>query len=141
MRCEGTSARPEGRWARLEDVAGLREYQAAYNEERGTQTDRDWPAAIGRRGVAVVERAGRIASVLCRSGETRRVACIGGTYTFPDFRRCGLASRLTAFMVGDLLGEHDAVQLVVDDDNVAAIALYRGIGFETIGGCYMAYLD
>ena len=32
------------------------------------------------------------------------------------------------------------VHLVVDEDNLAAIGLYRRVGFQEIGKCYMAYL-
>jgi ribosomal protein S18 acetylase RimI-like enzyme len=32
------------------------------------------------------------------------------------------------------------VHLIVDDDNVAAIALYLSLHFQEAGSCYMAYL-
>ena len=66
---------------------------------------------------------------------------IRGTWTDPTHRQRGLAARLTAFIVGSLLAERPAVHLVVDDDNAPAIALYRSLGFEELGRCYMAYLS
>jgi ribosomal protein S18 acetylase RimI-like enzyme len=43
-------------------------------------------------------------------------------------------------MGGTCTNDRPAVHLVVDDDNVTAIALYRSLNFERRGSCYMAYL-
>jgi ribosomal protein S18 acetylase RimI-like enzyme len=131
----------EGRWAGPSDRPALERYQAAYNEERKTSTAPDWSELLRRPAVAVLEEDGHIVAVVKRTGDTTRYATIGGTWTDPSRRQQGLAARLTTFIVGNLLLERPAVHLVVDDDNPAAIALYRSLGFEEIGGCYMAYLS
>ncbi|MDQ1497155.1 MAG: hypothetical protein QOI86_495 [Actinomycetota bacterium] len=131
----------EGRWAGASDRPALERYQAAYNQERRTTTAPDWSALLRRSAVAVLEEDGRIVAVVKRTGDTTRYATIGGTWTDPGGRRRGLGGRLTAFIVGSLLLERPAVHLVVDDDNTAAIALYRSLGFEETGRCYMAYLS
>jgi hypothetical protein len=46
-----------------------------------------------------------------------------------------------AFITAAILAERPAVHLIVDDDNTAAIALYRSLGFYTTGRCYIAYLS
>jgi ribosomal protein S18 acetylase RimI-like enzyme len=48
--------------------------------------------------------------------------------------------RLTAFVTIALLAQRPAVHLMVDDDNIAALTLYRSLGFEEVGRAYMAYL-
>lgn len=142
MRCArlAPSARPRGRFAEPRDEAQLRAYEAAYNAERRTNTAFDWPQRIATGQVAVLEEDGAIASVALKSGETARVACIGGMFTFPAHRRRGLGAALTAFLVARRLDERAVVHLVVDDDNAAAIALYRSLGFEEVGQCFIGYM-
>ncbi|MCP3918670.1 MAG: GNAT family N-acetyltransferase [bacterium] len=80
----------------------------------------------------MLERDRRVVSVLCRSGATPDYACIGGTFTFPEYRQRGLGKHLCAFLITELLHEVSAVQLIVVDDNLPAIALYRSLGFTTV---------
>jgi len=140
MACEAPTTAGEGRWATPADRESLELYQAAYNEERGTSAAPDWDAVLGRRTVAVLEHGGRIVAVVKRTADTARFATIGGTWTNPEYRRRGLGARVTAFITGALLMERPAVHLIVDDDNTAAIALYRSLGFHEMGRCHMAYL-
>jgi ribosomal protein S18 acetylase RimI-like enzyme len=141
MACHKPPDGGEGRWAGASDRAALERYQAAYNEERRTTTAPDWSELLRRPAVAVLEEDGHIVAVVKRTGDATRYATIGGTWTEPSRRRRGLAARVTAFIVGSLLLERPAVHIVVDDDNAAAIALYRSLGFEETGRCYMAYLS
>jgi ribosomal protein S18 acetylase RimI-like enzyme len=141
MVCRRPPEPSQGRWATPGDRDALERYQAAYNQERNTTTAPDWDSLLRRPAVAVLEGSGGIAAVVKRTGDTARYATIGGTWTDPAHRRRGLAARLTAFVTGALLTERPAVHLVVDDDNAAAIALYRSLKFEEAGRAYMAYLS
>ncbi len=141
MACSAPPPGAEGRWAGLDDREALERYQAAYNPERRTSIHPDWAALLSRPAVAVLERDGAIAAVIKRTADTARYATVGGTFTVPSRRRQGLARRLTAFIVAALLAERPAVHLVVDDDNAAAIALYRSLGFVETGRCWIAYLQ
>lgn len=130
----------QGRWASEEDIETLRDYQARYNVERQTDTAPDWADVLARKQVAVLEDQGRVVAVVRRSGETARYACIGGTYTFPEFRKHGYGRKLTAFMIEQLLVECPRVHCIVDDDNLPALALYRALEFFEIGECFIDYL-
>ena len=140
MACSAPVLSGDGRWATPSDRRALEEYQAAYNRERRTTTAPDWEALLARRSVAVLDVDGRVAAVIKRTGDTGRYATIGGTWTDPALRGQGLGTRLLAFITTALLQERPAVHLIVDDDNTAAIALYRAVGFLNVGRCYMAHL-
>jgi predicted GNAT family acetyltransferase len=90
--------------------------------------------------VAVLERDGSIVSALHRSPEVAGFMSLAGTWTDPAWRRRGLGARLVAFVAQDILRCDCKAHLVVDDDNLAAIALYRSVGFQDRGGAYTAYL-
>lgn len=60
----------------------------------------------------------------------KRVASLGNIATRPDARGRGLAGRLTAALCRLLQDEIDVIGLNVRADNAAAIACYRGVGFE-----------
>ena len=140
MVCRKAPDGGEGRWGTPADRPALERYQGLYNDERRTSIAPDWDSVLRRPAIAVLEEDGRIVAVVKRTADTARYATIGGTWTDPAFRGRGLAKRLTAFLVGELLGDRPAVHLVVDDDNTSAIALYRSLDFEEVGACYMGYL-
>jgi ribosomal protein S18 acetylase RimI-like enzyme len=140
MACSIAPGSGEGRWAVPADQPALERYQALYNDERRTTLAPDWEPLLHRAAVAILEHDGRIVSVVKRTADTARYATIGGTWTDPAFRGRGLAKRLTAFLVGEVLHDRPAVHLVVDDDNAAALALYQSLHFEPCGSCYMGYL-
>jgi predicted GNAT family acetyltransferase len=140
MRCSKTFNNIDGRWASLADIDTLQCYQNAYNSERKTSIQPNWENLLTNRQVAVLERDGHIVSVIKRCGMTTRYACIGGTFTFHNYRRRGFATQLIKFTIAELLRERSFVHLMVDDDNLAAIGLYHSLSFQEIGKCYMAYL-
>jgi predicted GNAT family acetyltransferase len=130
----------EGRWATEKDVPTLAHYQTLYNAERQTASQPNWVDSVSRRQVAVLDENGTIVAVVKRTGETARYACIGGTFTFPEFRNKGCGKKLTAYMVETLLAECPRVHVIVDDDNTPALAMYRSLEFGEIGECFVDFL-
>ncbi len=140
MVCRKAPRGGAGRWASENDLQDLESYQEAYNAERGAQIAPNFLEAVRGKMIAVLDHEGHPAAFARRSGMTEHYACIGGMYTLPEYRRTGLGRKITAFLIREMLEERPAVHLIVDDDNEAAIALYRSLGFEEGGTCYMAYL-
>jgi ribosomal protein S18 acetylase RimI-like enzyme len=81
-----------------------------------------------------LRRAGRLACVagIHVYSPAERVAAIGNVATLPELRGQGLARAVCARLVRELLKTVDHVGLNVRADNVAAIAAYQRLGFETI---------
>lgn len=139
MTCTQSLLDGKGRWASLQDKPMLMAYEKAYIAERSSgNPNRDWNSLIKKRQVAVLEYSGQIVSVV-RYNPVNNYALIAAPFTFPSFRRQGFARKLLAFLIKELLQEYTSLKLWVDEDNIAAIALYRSLNFEQIGYCYTGY--
>ncbi len=130
-----------GRLAIPSDIARLVEYQRQYNAERSVNEAPDWQALITQEKVAVFEADGQIVSVVRFGIETHRLVSIGGTYTFPAYRRQGFAERVLEFAVDRIVATGRTAHLIVDIDNRPAVALYQRMGFECVGSSYVGYLE
>jgi predicted GNAT family acetyltransferase len=127
------------RWATLQDKPTLIAYEQAYITERGNgNINRDWNSFIKKRQIAVLEYSGEIVSVI-RYTPVSNYALIIAPFTFPKFRKQGFARQLLTFLTQELLQEYTALKLWVDEDNIAAIALYNSVNFQQIGSCYTGY--
>ena len=63
----------------------------------------------------------------------RHKAFVWGTYVRPEERRHGAARGLMEAVVDAARGAVEQLTLAVVSDNTAAVALYRGLGFEVYG--------
>jgi len=90
------------------------------------------PANLVRGPYLALRDAGGIAAIagVHVYSPALRVAALGNIATRPDARGRGLARRVTAALCRLLQAEIDVIGLNVRIDNAAAIACYRGIGFE-----------
>ncbi|WP_089604511.1 GNAT family N-acetyltransferase [Acinetobacter piscicola] len=139
MVCTGRFPQANGRMANLSDITRLVEYQHQYNEERSVEEVSDWNILIAQEKVAVYEVDSQIVSIVRFGIETDRLVSIGGTYTFPAYRRQGFAECVVAFVVDRIVSTGRIAHLIVDIDNQAAVALYHQMGFECVGESYVAY--
>jgi ribosomal protein S18 acetylase RimI-like enzyme len=60
-------------------------------------------------------------------------AFVWGTYVRPEERRRGAARELMEAVLDGARGTVEQLTLAVVSDNAAALALYRGLGFEVYG--------
>lgn len=139
MVCTRRFPKASGRMARPSDITRLVEYQLQYNEERSVDETSDWEGLIAQEKVAVYEVDGQIVSIVRFGIETSRLVSIGGTYTFPDYRRQGFAESVIEFAVDRIVATGRTAHLIVDIDNTPAVELYRQMGFECVGSSYVCY--
>jgi GNAT superfamily N-acetyltransferase len=79
--------------------------------------------------------AGKVVSMAALNETAGRVGQIGGVYTLPEHRRKGLSRATMAKLAIDCVSLHDLDRLVLftGEQNHAAQALYRGMGFVENG--------
>ena len=90
-------------------------------------------AQVGMEGVARwagSRRAAALAAVAADAWSCDEVGFISGVGTDPALRGQGLGRQVCALVTAELLQTRPVVALLVDADNDAAIALYRGLGFR-----------
>ncbi len=139
MVCSRQFSEAQGRLAELSDIARLNEYQHLYNKERSVNETPDWASLIQQQKIIVLEANQQIVSIVRLGIETDRLVSIGGTYTFPAYRRKGFAERVLKFAVNQIVATGRIAHLIVDVDNTPAVTLYRQMGFECIESSYIAY--
>lgn len=139
MICSRQFSEAQGRLAERSDITRLNEYQHQYNKERSVNETPDWESLIQQEKIIVLEADDQIISVVRLGIETDRLISIGGTYTFPAYRRKGFAERVLQFAVNRIVATGRIAHLIVDIDNTPAFTLYRQMGFECIESSYIAY--
>ncbi|UCH32142.1 MAG: GNAT family N-acetyltransferase [Candidatus Bathyarchaeota archaeon] len=70
---------------------------------------------------------------------THSLACVGNVFTHPSYRGKGYATTCTSQTVSDLLTHFRDVILNVEDQNIAAIRVYRKLGFREHSTYFEAY--
>ncbi|MBJ9718858.1 GNAT family N-acetyltransferase [Acinetobacter pittii] len=139
MVCSRQFSEAQGRLAELSDIARLNEYQHQYNKERSVNETPDWVSLIQQEKIIVLEADQQIISIVRLGIETDRLVSMGGTYTFPAYRRKGFAERVLKFAVNQIVATGRIAHLIVDVDNTPAVTLYRQMGFECVESSYIAY--
>ncbi|MEN8406817.1 GNAT family N-acetyltransferase [Acinetobacter seifertii] len=139
MVCSRQFSEAQGRLAELSDIARLNEYQHQYNNERSVNETPDWESLIQQQKIIVLEADEQIVSIVRLGIETDRLVSIGGTYTFPAYRRKGFAECILKFAVNRIVATGRVAHLIVDVDNTPAVTLYRQMGFECVESSYIAY--
>lgn len=94
-------------------------------------TSRARPGANGVRRWAGIRRGGELVAVGADAWSCSSVGFISGVTTHPDHRQRGLAKRVSAFVIRQLLDDCGRVGLYAEDRNHRAFALYRGLGMTS----------
>jgi ribosomal protein S18 acetylase RimI-like enzyme len=117
----------------LPEAAALieRVYPAAYVHP-GESPDHRW---AGMR-----DETGQLAAVVSDACTGGGVGFISGLVTDPRLRGRGYGRAVTSFVAGELLSTYGRVALMVDNNNQAALRLYRAMGFvgETVAATMWA---
>jgi ribosomal protein S18 acetylase RimI-like enzyme len=130
------------------DMDALASLQAGYEQEevlpRGATF---YPAAsrlntekIVKEGqVLAAELGGRLVGKINVSAESFTRFQVGGVYVHPDFRGMGIARQMTAAFVSSLIAQGKGVSLFVKKSNIAAISVYRKLGFKFLADYRISY--
>jgi len=78
---------------------------------------------------------GKIISMAAYTAYVNKTGVIGGVYTLPEKRRQGYSQALIYQLLldGKINKKMDKVILFTGEDNIPAVKLYEGLGFERIG--------
>ena len=76
-----------------------------------------------------------------QSAISESVIQISGVYTAISARRRGIAKDAIAQLCRIILTDTPAVSLYVHQSNVAAVELYRSLGFEALGSVRSVWFD
>ncbi|WP_290869949.1 GNAT family N-acetyltransferase [Hamadaea sp.] len=96
-----------------------------------------FPDSYAQPGVPGVARwagsrsaEGTLAAVAADAWSSERIGFVAGVATDPAYRGRGHAAAACALIINDLLRDHEAVALIVDGWNTAAVALYHRLGMR-----------
>jgi ribosomal protein S18 acetylase RimI-like enzyme len=130
------------------DIEALFPLQAAYEREEVLPPDTAFNPASCRLSLERIVRreyvlaaclGSRIVGKANTNAESFTRCQIGGVYVNADCRGLGIATRMIAAMVGELIAGGKGVSLFVKKWNAAARAVYRRIGFVSAGEYRITY--
>ncbi|MCC2274042.1 GNAT family N-acetyltransferase [Streptomyces sp. ET3-23] len=82
------------------------------------------------RWAGVRDGAGRLVAVGALAWSAPTVGLLSGIAVLPEARGRGLARQVCALLLDEALTRHGTAALMVDDDNPAALHLYRSLGLR-----------
>jgi uncharacterized protein len=131
------------RRATLADLEALLPLQEAYEREEVLTPVHGFNRAACRASLArtlerqLVFAAWEKGTAMAKAGTNARgfdVDQVGGVYTLPSRRGRGIAAALMSLLLADIREAGKRPSLFVKPGNAPALALYRGFGFEDLGG-------
>jgi len=94
---------------------------------------------LSRERVLVAELDGQVVGKINTSAKSFTRYQIGGVYVRPDCRSLGIGAKMTAAFLQGLLSQGRGITLFVKQSNIAAIKVYRKIGFTILGDYRITY--
>jgi predicted GNAT family acetyltransferase len=132
------------------DMNALAALHAAYEKEEVLPAESVFRPAASRRNIErifaeeqilVAELDGCLIGKINTNAVTFTRCQIGGVYVHPDYRRLGIAGRMTFEFVESLAAEGRGISLFVNKTNIAARRVYQRIGFEITGDYRIDYFS
>jgi predicted GNAT family acetyltransferase len=130
------------------DAGALFELQAAYEKEEIVPKGATFnPAAcrlnlqriLAEELVLTAELDGRPVGKINVSARSFTRCQIGGVYVHPDYRRRGIARRMTAEFISPLISGGWGVTLFAKKKNAAARSVYQSLGFRIMADYRISY--
>jgi ribosomal protein S18 acetylase RimI-like enzyme len=130
------------------DTEFLFALQTAYEQEEVLPRDAIFNPSVCRHNldhilsseyILVAELNGQVVGKINTSAESFTRYQIGGVYVRPDCRGRGIAAKMTAIFVQNLLTAGKGITLFVKKRNIAARAVYRRAGFSVSGDYRISY--
>lgn len=107
----------------LDDIAALLGVAAPHSDARPGDPDVDGWAGIR-------DDDGRLITVAALAWSAPSVGYLCGVATHPEARGQGLATQVCRLVADEAITTRGSVALMVDDDNPAAVAVYRHLGLS-----------
>lgn len=135
-------------WATVKDAKLLREVQEAYEREEVLLPGHAFNPRVSMENLRyhlkhqlVLYATYRGEVVAKAATNARGFSCdqLGGVFTKPAFRRRGVARWLVAILIRRLRKERKGSSLFVKPQNLAAVELYRELGFAIVGPFRISY--
>jgi len=136
------------RKARLIDLDAIAPLQAAYEKEEVLPKGSSFSPAASRVNIANIiakeqmlcaEVNGRLVGKININAVSFTRYQVGGVFVHPDFRRLGIARRMTAEFASSLINTGKGVTLFVKKTNLQARRVYSDIGFTVFGDYRISY--
>lgn len=136
------------RWATLREAKSLRSIQEAYEREEVLLPGHAFNPRVSLENLKyhlktqlVIYATHRDRVIAKAATNARGFGCdqLGGVYTKPEFRRRGIGRWLVAILLRRLRKEGKGASLFVKPHNLAAVELYRSLGFSIVGPFRISY--
>lgn len=127
-------AEPEELEIVMENSAAMIEHELGYDPRRASSAFRWNVRKMIERGMWWVALDDGVLSFFCHVGPfSAHTIQLQGVWTPPARRRRGIARDALLHICQTLLVDYPTVSLYVNDFNIAALELYRGLGFRQCG--------
>ena len=94
---------------------------------------------LSSENILLAELNGRVVGKINTSAESFTRYQVGGVYVHPEYRRLGIALKMTAVFIQSLLNKRKGITLFVKKSNAAAGTVYRKAGFNVLADYRITY--
>jgi ribosomal protein S18 acetylase RimI-like enzyme len=133
---------------KMSDIDGIAPLQANYEKEEVLPKGSSFSPASSRVNTANIIAKGQILAAEVGERLVGKINVsavsftryqVGGVYVLPEFRRKGIAGKMTYEFISSLISEGRGVTLFVKKANIPARRLYSNLGFKLINDYRITY--